>query len=74
MTLPHFGIVLTVLGTVLLAFSLKVPRQYDGPMGEAVERMRLRDRGLFVPTETRIVRCLFWAGLLLIGVGAACQW
>jgi hypothetical protein len=74
MSCRHLGIILTVLGTVFLAFSVRIIPQYGGPIGEAVERARQRDPKLFTPTETRIIRPLFWAGLGLIGIGAALQW
>ena len=77
-TSEHVGLLLALVGTALLAFSLKARGLYDDdPHTKAVlernpGRHMVRDR--FNPTETRIDRRLFWFGLLLIAVGTAMQW
>jgi hypothetical protein len=67
------GILATVLGTVLLAFSLKIRRQYEGETAKVVDKMK-RSNGLLEPTETYIIRPLFWLGLGLIASGSLLQW
>ena len=70
MTMQHIGIILSIIGTVLLAFSVKVKRQYGGEAAKAVDAAKLRDPSLVEPTETTIVRPLFWFGLALIALGS----
>ena len=68
----HAGLVLTVAGTVLLAFSVGVSRQYKGKMARIADD--LKDPTMIEPTETRISRPLFWGGLVLVAVGTLLQW
>jgi hypothetical protein len=74
MTRPHLGTLPAVLGTVLLAFSVKVRRQYGegGPLREVADRAK-RD-GYTELTETTIARGLFWAGLVCVALGSLLQW
>ena len=70
----HIGIVLTIAGTVLLAFSVRIKRQYTGPMAKVADRLKEGNPDLIEPVETRIVRGMFWAGLASVAVGALLQW
>lgn len=73
-TRPHIGIIVTLIGTVLLAFSVRVKRQHDKELRKVADEAKQRHPGLTVPTETYIVRSFFWLGLLLVAVGAGLQW
>lgn len=73
-TWQHLGIVFTIIGTVLLAFSVQVKRQYQGEMAKEVDRQKREDLKLLEPTETFISRGLFWAGLIFLSIGAVLQW
>jgi hypothetical protein len=68
------GISLTIVGTFLLAISVKSETQYTGDkyMEDIVERSR-KDGG-FIPTYTYINKKLFRIGLACIAVGAILQW
>ena len=70
----HIGLVLTFFGTVLLALSVKVKRQYSGDTASEVDKLKEADPDLVEPTETYIVRRRFRAGLFLIGIGTVLQW
>lgn len=73
-TRQHIGLLLTVAGTFALAFSVRTKGQYDGEFSKVVEKAKKENPRLFVPTETYIVRGLFWGGLMLIAFGALLQW
>jgi len=66
MTLPHVGIIVTVLGTVLMAFSLKIIKQYSFEVRT--------DKDKISPTQTEINKWLFWTGLFCIAMGSFFQW
>lgn len=70
----HIGIFLTIAGTVLLAFSVRDKRQYFGNMQKVADRLKEENRELVEPTETTVVRRLFWAGLGFVAVGTLLQW
>lgn len=73
-TRQHIGIILTIIGTVILALSVKSETQYSGDklMEDCVERAR-KD-GAFVPTYTYIDKKLFYIGLSCVAVGSLMQW
>jgi dipeptide/tripeptide permease len=73
-TREQIGIILVIIGTLLLAFSVQVKRQYGNEARKAVDNAKLKDPGLFEPTESYIIRSMFWFGLLFIAVGSAFQW
>ncbi len=73
-TRQQIGLLLTIAGTVALAFSVRTKGQYEGELSKVVERAKKENPGLFVATETYIVRSLFWGGLMLVAVGALLQW
>lgn len=68
------GIALTVIGTILLAISVKSETQYRGDvfMEDCVERAR-KD-GAFIPTYTYISKRLFRSGLLCVALGSVFNW
>jgi len=74
LTREHIGILLTIAGTALLAFSVKVKRQYSGDMARVVDKLKKGGPDVVEPTETHIARGLFWAGLICVAIGAVLQW
>jgi hypothetical protein len=72
-TMQHLGIILTVIGTGFLAFSVRISRQYQGELSKVSDRLK-KDHNLIEPTETSIVRSLFWIGLGFVALGSALQW
>jgi hypothetical protein len=70
----QIGLLLTVFGTAALAFSVRTKSQYAGETAKAVKKAKSKNSHLFVPTETYIVRPLFWGGLGIIALGALLQW
>lgn len=73
-TMSQIGLILVVVGTILLAFSVKVKRQYSGKIAAEVDSMKKNSHELVEPTETTIVRPLFWLGLFFNAVGSLLQW
>ena len=67
----HLGIIQTMIGTVFLAFSVRVTRQYKGEMAKEADRLK---KDHIEPAETSIIRRLFWIGLGLVALGSALQW
>jgi predicted thioredoxin/glutaredoxin len=74
LTRQHIGILLTIAGTVLLAFSVKVKRQYSGKMARVADKLKEREPALVELTETNIVRSMFWAGLASVAIGTLLEW
>jgi predicted thioredoxin/glutaredoxin len=74
LTRQHVGILLTIAGTVLLAFSVRVKRQYSGQMARVADKLKEREPGLVELTETNIVRSMFWAGLTSVAIGTLLEW
>ena len=70
----QLGIILVVLGTILLAFSLKVTPQYSGDAARAVDQLKKDRPDLIELTETYIIRWRFWTGLALVALGSLLQW
>ena len=73
MTFSHIGIISVLIGTFLLAFSVKVKRMYKGDMANVVDRLK-KLHHIVEPTETYIRPGLFWFGLFLVAVGSILQW
>jgi hypothetical protein len=70
----QIGLLVSVLGTAALALSVRIKKQYEGDLGKAVDEMKKQNKRLLEPTETYIVRPLFWFGLGLVAIGALLQW
>ena len=68
----HIGLISVVIGTIWLAFSLVIRRQYIDDLGKIVDRKKLNS--LIEPTEITICRWKFWIGLLFIAGGTLLQW
>ena len=63
-------VILALIGAVLLAFGLKVKKQYSDDLAE---ELKLREKKLIVITEvTQQKSCLYW-GLILLGIAAFIQ-
>ena len=73
-TLHRVGIIIGVIGTVFLAFSVKVKPQYYGEAARVVDTLKKDDPNMIEPTETFINRIMFWIGLALVAIGSALQW
>jgi hypothetical protein len=73
-TRQHFGILLVIIGTVCIAFSVRIKRQTNREMTTVVDRLKKENPNIFEPTETTIVRVLLWIGLLCVAVGSFLQW
>ena len=69
----QFGIILTIMGTILLAFSVKVKRQYTGDLAKDVDNKK-KNLDLIEHSETYIVQWLFWFGLFFVALGSMLQW
>jgi hypothetical protein len=69
----HIGIILTVIGTGFLAFSVRITRQYQGEMSKIADKLK-RGASFIEFTETTINRSLFWIGLGFVALGSALQW
>ena len=73
LTIEHIGIIAVIIGTVLLAFSLKVKRMYQEDAANVVDELKKHPH-LVEPTETYICPWLFWTGLLFVAIGSLLQW
>jgi hypothetical protein len=73
-TLPHIGIVLTIIGTIFLALSVKVESPYEGDFADVINNAKKENPDLSAPLQASIDRVLFWVGLIFIALGALCQW
>jgi uncharacterized membrane protein len=73
MTLQHIGLLLTFVGTVAVAFSVRARPQYEGEMGRVVKKLT-RGWRLVQPTETTVLQFPFYGGLALIAIGVVLQW
>ena len=67
----HLGLILVLVGTIFLAFSVQAKSQYNGKL---LQELKKAYKNLFVPTETVIIRPRFWGGLALIAAGSMLQW
>jgi hypothetical protein len=75
-TREQIGIILVIIGTLLLAFSVRVKSQYKNDIRGAIDSVKRKNpnHSLIEPTETYIVRPMFWFGLFFVAVGSAFQW
>jgi hypothetical protein len=80
MELKHWGIILTVLGTILLAFSIRIKSSVAKDASfirksiEERQKKEHKEMDLIWPSETWINRTFFWSGLFCIAIGALLQW
>ena len=74
MTTNHIGLLTVIVGTALLAYSVKVKRQYSGNMSHIVDNLKEQDPALLEPTETSIDITRFRSGLALVAIGSLMQW
>jgi hypothetical protein len=74
MEIRHWGILISILGTVLLAFSLKSENQYSKHQNRIEIEKWAKSNDGFLPTYTRIDNRLFYIGLALIAIGSLLQW
>ena len=74
LTRQHIGIIIVVVGTYVLARSVKVKRQYCDDAARDVDRVKKQQPEVVELTETHISRPLFWWGLALVAIGSALQW
>ena len=78
----HIGILLTIAGTIVLAYSLRITSQFglgsfvdEGGNINIVPNDGEEDtKKAIFPTYTYINRWLFRGGLLLVALGSLLQW
>lgn len=70
----RLGLVLVLIGTFLLAYSVRTKRQYSDEPARALDRIKQQEPSLIEPTETQIILLLFRLGLFLVLLGTALQW
>jgi hypothetical protein len=75
MEVRHWGILLTIAGTFLLAFSLKINQQFDEKDKDIKAVYKQAQKDGFISLSGARIRALpFWGGLFCIAVGAILQW
>jgi len=74
MTYSHAGIILVFIGTVLLAFSLKVKRSYESETADVVDKLKKQFPHILEPTEVYIRPGYFRSGLIFVAIGSLLQW
>ena len=70
----HIGLILVVIGTFWLAFSLTIRRQYADEREKVIDEFKKKEMNLLEPTEATVNRFRFWIGLVFIAVGTLMQW
>ena len=73
-TRQQLGLLLALVGTAALAFSVRAKRMYEGEVRDAIDAAKRTNPRLFEPTETTIDRGLFRGGLILVAIGTLLQW
>jgi hypothetical protein len=68
-TWQHLGIISTIIGTYVIAISVKIKKQ----RGIGIQ-MEFEDESIGSPTNTYIDKKLFSYGLICVGVGSLLQW
>lgn len=68
--LRHLGILVFVLGIMTLGCSVRYVHSIQGEMHRSLS---IAHR-LWMGYRVRIVRWMFWTGLILIALGSAMQW
>ena len=75
MELRHWGIILTVLGAVLLAYSLKIDPGYDDKDPELKKiHEDAAKNGKYRSSKCDIIPWRFRGGLVFVAVGSFLQW
>ncbi len=74
MELRHVGIAILLIGTLVLAFSVKQKRLYDDDISHVVNNLNKQNPKLREPTETTINLPMFCFGLVLVAIGSLLQW
>jgi len=70
----HMGLILVVIGTFWLAFSLIVKRQYADERARAIDELIKKEMNLLEPTEATVNKFRFWIKLIFIAIGTLMQW
>ena len=73
LTRQNISIVLTIIGTFLIAYSVRSKRQYKGKLAKVVDKIKKENPDYIEPTETHINNKMIYFGLGLIVIGAALQ-
>lgn len=81
MSLGHGGILLVILGTVCLAFSVKIENKYTLSARSKEEKKwwknivkRAEDGSHYEPNIVHIDKMLFRFGLACVAIGSLMQW
>ena len=81
MTLGHGGILFVILGTICLAFAVKIENKYTLSARSEKEKKyyksivkRAEDGTYYEPTIVHIDKMLFRGGLACVAVGSLMQW
>lgn len=72
-TRQHLGLIIVILGTIALAFSVKTEEQHESDRKEAEKRNPHMEK-LWSPVRVTVRRYLFYGGLLAIAIGTLMQW
>lgn len=81
MSFAHFGIIIVIIGTILLAFAVKIKNRYTLATNNRKDKKywgsivkRAQDVKCFEPTVVYIDKKLFYAGLSCVAIGSLFQW
>lgn len=81
MTLGHGGILLVILGTICLAFAVKIENKYTLSSRSKEDKnywknivKRAEDGTYYEPTIVHIDKMLFRVGLACVAIGSLMQW
>ena len=68
----HIGLILVLIGTLCLAFSIKTEEE-PNEMKRSFERSNPHLK-FWYSTRVTIIKPLFWIGIILVMIGTAFQW
>jgi len=81
MTLSHGGILFVILGTICLAFAVKIENKYTLSARSKEDKKYWKnivkgaeDGSYYEPTIVYIDKMLFRVGLACVGIGSLMQW
>lgn len=74
LTLSRIGILLGIIETGFLAFSVKAENQYSNFKEIQSKLKEWKKIGIFSPSDVSINRGLLWTGLGLVAIGSLLQW